>query len=72
MQQCGQEPLLNVTGDLVNILGGVCELLELHRLTQRMYNESNLHVILEQNILDICHWVCPLFVCSSSHLSRLT
>ena len=58
LQACGKEPLLNVTGELAAILAGTCELLEMQKLTAKLYNESDLHAILEENILDICQWVC--------------
>ena len=56
-RSCTREPLLNASEELQTILSGVCQLLEVQELTAKVQNESDLHVVLKQNILDSCHWV---------------
>ena len=57
VQVCGREPLINVSQDLGSILNGICSLLEIQELVAQVQNGSDLHAILEQNILDSCQWV---------------
>ena len=40
------------------ILSGVCELMQVQELTGKVLNGSDLQAVLEQNVLDACHWVC--------------
>ena len=58
VQVCDVEPLMNVSKDLKSILTGVCWLLEIQELVSEVRNGSDLHTILEHNILDSCKWVC--------------
>ena len=52
-----QQPLLTAGDDLKAILKGVCELMSVQRLATKVHNGSDLQSILEQNIVDSCHWV---------------
>ena len=51
------DALLNITAEVEGILSGVCHLLEMQELVAKVDSESNLHTIIEANILDSCHWV---------------
>ena len=57
MHACDSEPLLTAGAELTTLLSAVCELMEVEELAAKVRNGSDLHIILEQNILDACHWV---------------
>lgn len=57
IRACDSEPLITAGDGPQGILKGVCELMAVQELTRKVYNESDLHAVLEQNILDSCHWV---------------
>ena len=52
------ESLLSPGTEMKAILSGVCELMQVQELTGKIHNGSDLQAILEQNVLDACHWVC--------------
>lgn len=53
------QPLLSAGADLQAILTGVCELMEVQELANKVQNESDFNSILQENVLDSCHWVGP-------------
>ena len=61
------QPFLSVGEDLKNILNGVCELMAVQAVTAKVHNGSDLQSVLEQNIIDSCHWVS-----SADYLYSLT
>lgn len=61
LQAC-ERKLLNVSGDLSSILSGMCQLMEVQQLAAKVHTGSDLHAILEQNVLDFCQWVCTVII----------
>ena len=57
MRTCDSDPLLSAGKELQDLLAGVCQLMAVQELVGEVGNRSDLHAILEQNVLDSCHWV---------------
>lgn len=57
IQASDSQPLIRASAGLQSILTGVCELLEVQELARKVENESDLNSILQENVLDTCHWV---------------
>ena len=58
MKVCNDnQPLLSASEELKTILDGVCELMAVQTVASKVGNGTDLQSILEQNIIDSCHWV---------------
>ena len=57
MKACDNQPLLTAGDELKTIMKGVCELMSVQRVASKVHNGTDLESILEQNIIDSCHWV---------------
>ena len=57
MNACDNQPLLTAGEDLTAILKGVCDLMAVQDMSSKVNNGSDLQSILEQNLIDSCHWV---------------
>ena len=57
MKACDNQPLLTAGEEMKTILKGVCELMSVQRVASKVHNGTDLQSILQQNIIDSCHWV---------------